>query len=437
MPAEYRTLSEIGRGGFCVVHECLDDSGRRVAVKRLLPDAKLNPEVVARFQREARLMDDVLDHENIVSVIDRRVTGDDPYFVMERADENLIVGLAGGKGSDESWVISIFRQMLRGMAYAHERSVIHRDLKPENALIFGGTVKIADFGLGKHLVDDGTRGLTRTAQWSGTEPYMAPEQFTAMKDTGPEADVFSLGKILAAMLVGGPPQVGQPDLVAMPERFRYFVSRCCAQKPENRYVDAREALAAFERILSPETTQSVTDRLAALVETWFGAASDDELGVVRQIDECLRAHADEERMFTGKLPKLPNDLVDRYMDEMPDEFLATLTAYDGHVSGGLPFETCDEVTDFYVRLFGRTMDPRLKELVIHRLVDMGAMHNRFYVRTQLLELLESHKDATTVEIGVDVLARARAQHRRFLNERVSNYDLAEPLRVAIAESGRL
>jgi hypothetical protein len=63
--------------------------------------------------------------------------------------------------------------------------------------VFGDVVMVSDFGLGKQLVDEGTVGLTKTNQWAGTEPYMASEQWTAMKQTGPAADVFALGKTSA------------------------------------------------------------------------------------------------------------------------------------------------------------------------------------------------------------------------------------------------
>ena len=109
-----------------------------------------------------------------------------------------------------------------------------------------------------------------------------------------------------------------------------------------------------------------------------------------------------------------------------------LAVFDDHVSGGLPFENCDVVTDFYERIFGRTEDPRVKELVIRRLWEMGAAHNRFYVRTQLLSLLSDHRDAGTVEIVDQVIANASPYERRFYNERANSFDLPQSIRVAIA-----
>jgi serine/threonine protein kinase len=436
MPTGYRTITEIGRGGFCVVHKCEADDSQPVALKSLIDPAGASADVFARFQREARLMDDVLAHPNIVAIIHRNLSGADPYFVMEIADTNLRAMIREGAWKDEDWVIDVFRQMLGAMAYAHDKGVIHRDLKPENALIYDGVVKVSDFGLGKHLVDDGTVGLTRTNQWSGTEPYMAPEQFTAMKETGPEADVFALGKIMSELLTGEIPMVGLPDVSPLPERFKYFVSRCCAMKAENRYADGREALDAFNRILSPSTAQSPTEMLAALEEKWFNTEDGPDLEVVREIDELLRTNADDERMFSSRVPRLPEDLLDQYMDKLPDEFAHMLAVYDDHVSGGLPFEYCDVVTDFYERIFRRSQDPRLKELVIRRLFEMGAYHDRFHTRTRLLTLLADHTDPGTIEIAERTIRTGSARERRFFHERAASFDLPQSLRQALAGSGR-
>lgn len=440
--AKIERLGEIGRGGFCVVHEARvrkrDGTYRDelIAVKSLREDTVADPEVVARFQREARLMDDVLSHPNIVGVIARNLSAAIPWFAMKKADTNLGDEIEAGKWQDESWAIEKYRQILEGMAYAHDKGVIHRDLKPENALLFGDVVQISDFGLGKHLVG-GTVGLTKTATWSGTEPYMAPEQFTAMKDTGPEADVFSLGKLAIVALTGVVPVVGQPDVSVLPEKYRYFVQRCCSTRLENRFANAREALEAFDRITRgselSETSEEAVERLA---KEWFETeeGSDEERAKVREIDEHLRTNADDEAMFTRAVPRLPQDMLDQYMDEFPEDFGHMLAVYDDHVSGGLPFEYCDVVTDFYERVFRRSSDVKLRELIIRRLYVMGWSHHRFHVRTRLLTLLGEFRDPSTVAIALDVI-KQDPQAADFHAERVASFNVPGVVRKAL-ESAR-
>jgi serine/threonine protein kinase len=409
------TGDEIGRGGFCMVHKVVaydDDGGRAIsetmAIKRLRDDLRESPEdlkeIRDRFEREARLLDETLDHENIVPVLIRNLSGDQPYFVMPLADGNL-ADLLPQKAGDEEWVCGVFRQVLEGMAYAHGKGVIHRDLKPENALRYGELVRLSDLGLGKNLIG-GTVGLTKTMAWSGTEAYMSPEQFSAMKDTGPATDVFALGKLLMALLSGEHPEVGVPDVSELPERFRYFASRCCEKKPENRFGDARAALEAFDRAtIEPEFKQYESE-LEKLVEAWFATPHGQDLDVVKEIDRLLREHPDDEALYTKQVPRLPGDLANQYLTELTDAFAAMLKCYDAHVSGGLPFEYCDEVANFYSTIFQGTDRLDIRKMIVNRLLEMGDSHHRYHVRSVLLGLLaglNESSDTSTIEMAADLI----------------------------------
>jgi eukaryotic-like serine/threonine-protein kinase len=432
---------ELGRGGFCVVHEArmVSETGRAVgpklAIKRLQPDAAAIPEFVARFQREARLLDEVLNHVNIISVVHRNVGGHDPYFVMLQADCNLVDELELGLSQDTDRVIAVFSEILEAMAYAHDQDVIHRDLKPSNVLLHKKVVKVSDFGLGKALVD-GTQGVTRTNVWSGTEPYMAPEQFTAMKDTGKTADVFSLGKLFIEMATGEIPVVGVPNVNVVPKRYRYFVQRCCAEKPENRYANARQTLEAFSRILvDPVLAAPPEEELDNLVEKWWETPSEDDLSVIKAIDEHLRCHPVEEAMFTKALPHMPEDILDQYMDDLPSEFADMLSIFDEHVSGGLPFSYCDTVAQFYERIYRRADDLALRELILKRLVIMAHSHNRWFVRDRILILMGDIIEAATVEMARDLILANRSA-ALWVGENARDYKLPKPIADAFAELAR-
>jgi eukaryotic-like serine/threonine-protein kinase len=432
---------EIGRGGFCRVHHISFsedgqplESAAPLVAKRLRDDltepVETLKEIRTRFEREARLLDEILDHPNIVRVYYRNLSGDQPYYIMPYADSTVAHELPS-KAGDETWVANIFRQILEGMAYAHGKGVIHRDLKPENVLLFDGEIAaLSDFGLGKNL-SGGTIGLTRTAHWSGTEPYMAPEQFTSMNQTGTTADVFSLGKLLMAMLSGTAPEVGSPDVSELPEKYRYFVSRCCERRSENRFQDAREALAGFDRAQAAVVfAQPPTESLLDLVESWFTTPDDADRAVLERIDEHLRSHPTEEAMYTKEVPKLPDQLVDQYMDQLPAGFLSMLEIYDGHVSGGLPFEYCDVVADFYERIYRRTDRLDLRRLILARLILLGYSHNRFYVRERTLAVLESANSPSTVEMTADVL-RQEPRAAIWNGEEAGDRQFAQPIALAL------
>lgn len=432
---------EIGRGGFCMVHEVVahEDGtpiGGTMAIKRLRDDLHEPPEMMKeirdRFEREARLLDDTLDHENIVPVLMRNLSGDQPYFVMPLADGNL-ADLFAEKAGDEQWVCGAFRQILEGMAYAHGKGVIHRDLKPENALRYGDQIWLSDLGLGKNLIG-GTVGLTKTAVWSGTEAYMSPEQFSAMKETGPETDVFALGKLLITLLTGDHPDVGAPDVSQLPERFRYFVSRCCEKKPENRFADARAALEAFEGATTEPEFKQHEAELERLEEAWFATPVGQDLEVVKEIDRLLRENPDDEALYTKQVPRLPGDLAFQYLTELPDAFAQMLATYDGHVSGGLPFDYCDVVANFYANVFRRTDRLDVRKMTLNRLLEMGDSHHRFHVRSVLLGLLaglEETKEGSTVAMAVDLIKGTKASE--FPAAIAMNWDLPQAIRRAFQE----
>lgn len=373
-------------------------------------------DIVARFQREVRLLADELSHPNIITVITRNVSASPPWFAMPLCSSTLTKELAAGQAGKTVWVATVFRQVLDGMQYAHSRDVIHRDLKPQNILFDGPVVKISDFGLSKYL--GGDTALTKSRMWAGTEPYMAPEQFTDMKNAGKEADVFALGKLLYEMLTGTTPPVGAIDAGTLPEPFRYFVQRACDLKPENRFRDAGEALTTFDRL----TTGSVTalpldEELASLAAEWFTTLPGKRLDVVRKVEELLRLHADDEELFTTQVPNLPADLVAQFQESLPDAFVAVLQIYDGHVSGGLPWSYCDVVAGFYRGVWARTDRLDVFALVLERLIVMGASHNRFYVGDVVAGILHDIKAPSEVEVASDVIRR-NPGHRQWFRDQV-------------------
>ena len=413
----------------CALDDAGNPTGPPLAIKRLKDDlnepAEAMTEVRDRFEREARLLDDKLDHPNIITVVMRNLSGEDPYFVMPKADMNLaneLKTLAGNEG----WVVEIFRSVLEGMAYAHSQGVIHRDLKPDNILLIAGIVKLTDFGLGKNLVG-GTVGLTKTFLGAGTEPYMAPEQFSALKESGKPADVFALGKLLMEMLTGEEPVVGVPDVSEIPERFRYFVSRCCDQKPDNRFNDAQEALDVFLRVVEDTGfAESPEEALDRLIKAWFAAPAGQDLHVVGQIDELLRSNTDEEAVYTREVPRLPEDLLDQYLDETPDAFLEMLKIFDDYATGGLPWEYCDTVADFYGRIYRRLDRLDARELILRRLFVMGCSHNRWHVREVALRLLQDVADISTVAMATDVI-KSLPEEASWIGETRHLFRLLKPI----------
>ena len=152
--AGYHVLGLLGRGGMGEVYRARDGRlGREVAVKLLPAELGARPDMLARFEREARVLAS-LNHPNIATLFGFESEGDRRFLVMELVDgETLADRLAGGPLL-QAEALAIFRDVARGLAAAHDKGVVHRDLKPSNIALAGnGAVKVLDFGLAKPAWD--------------------------------------------------------------------------------------------------------------------------------------------------------------------------------------------------------------------------------------------------------------------------------------------
>lgn len=241
--SKIQRLQRIGTGGFSVVHEAILPGYGRVAVKELV--SRIHDDVT-RFRREVQIQSQ-LNHPNIMPILVSELDTNPLWFAMPLATSNLDREMPR-LTQDRALLISVFRQILDGMEYAHGQQVIHRDLKPENILWYeGNVVCITDFGLGK-LLDPQQTMLTQTGQAFGSLGYVAPEQLQDTKSADARADIYGLGKLFYKALTND----NQPLLEIEPEKiepkYRDFILKCTAWLPEERYQTMAEVRQAFEKI---------------------------------------------------------------------------------------------------------------------------------------------------------------------------------------------
>ena len=202
----YRPLETRAAGGFGSVEICLDGRlQRRVAIKRMplaTPRDRTSHETTASALNEARTAS-MLQHPNIVSVIDFTYDSAHAYLVMEYVDgmslEEFLAQVEGNSLTyDEAACIA--DALVQALSYAHENGVLHLDIKPANILIDrSGHVKITDFGMATLTSAAGFGGAR-----GGTIGYMPPEQLRG--DVVDErTDIFSLASLLYEALCGTAP----------------------------------------------------------------------------------------------------------------------------------------------------------------------------------------------------------------------------------------
>lgn len=206
----YRVESLLGEGGYGAVFVATQlNLDRRVALKLLHPEVLQRPHARERFEREARVTQQ-LTHPNIVRLFDFGTTEHGlPFIICELLEGRSLEDELRRVGPfPDARIAHIAQQTLKGLAEAHARGIIHRDIKPANIYLCDYTgeadfVKILDFGIAAAPLEAGSKGLTQEGVSLGTPAYMSPEQVLDQPLDG-RADLYSLGLVMAEMLTGSP-----------------------------------------------------------------------------------------------------------------------------------------------------------------------------------------------------------------------------------------
>ena len=264
----------LARGGMAEVylgsHLSLD---RQVAVKVLHSYIEEDPGLMARFQREAKVVA-ALRHPNIVQIFDFDATEGHPYIVMEylkgpTLSTYLRVLHERNERIPAHQVARLLKALTSALDYAHEQGVIHRDIKPGNIMLHGKADEIAldkpltsdveavltDFGLVRieHAASQTASGMI-----SGTPSYMSPEQARGDK-TDHRTDIYSVGVVLYEMLAGRVPfeadstmsvmymQINEPPppIPGISPAMQAVMNRALAKNPNDRYQTCREMALDF------------------------------------------------------------------------------------------------------------------------------------------------------------------------------------------------
>ena len=255
---------------------------RHVAIK-VLPDAfSGDPDRLARFEREAKVLAS-LNHPNIGAIYGLEKSGDTRALVLELVEGPTLADRIAQGPLPVDEALPIAKQIAEALEAAHEAGVIHRDLKPANIKVKDdGTVKVLDFGLARALdttaEGDPSQSPTLTAAATqmgvimGTAAYMSPEQARG-RPVDKRADIWAFGCVLFEMLTGRRAFEGEdasvtlaeviksdPDFDAMPDDVPRWVRnalRVCLQKdPRQRGGDVGAIRLAMEGTF--ETTVSAT-----------------------------------------------------------------------------------------------------------------------------------------------------------------------------------
>jgi serine/threonine-protein kinase len=270
--AHFELTAKLGEGGMGEVYRAMDGKlGREVAIK-VLPEAFVaDPERLARFEREARLLAS-LSHPSIAGIHEAGEAEGIHYLVMELVPGATLADLLARGPIPLDEAIPIALQIAEALEAAHERGIVHRDLKPANVKVDElGRVKVLDFGLAKALelerpeASDSALAASPTLTYRdteagfliGTAAYMSPEQARG-RPTDRRADIWAFGVVLWEMLTGRSLFAGDTisDTLAgvlreevdwsrlpadTPAAVRRVLRRCLERDPKRRLRDIGDA----------------------------------------------------------------------------------------------------------------------------------------------------------------------------------------------------
>lgn len=286
---KYRLDRVLGEGGSSIVYGGTYLPNRaQVAVKILNPVHGLRPDLVARFEEEARLLIQ-LEHENVVTGYEVGASQGLHFFSMDFIEGPTVLEMIDRAGHVENqtalWVTI---QMAKALAYLHACGLLHRDIKPGNVMIdASGRARLIDLGLVRRLggaPGPGERPPEETTT-VGTVEYISPEQARGRGDLDVRTDVYSLGVSLYHMVVGDVPFHGETDYEVM---AKHILSSLDSQQVKTRRI-------------APEIHYAITKMMSKEREHRFGNAEE----VVRDLSRFVPEGGPPPMMLPVHKPPLP------------------------------------------------------------------------------------------------------------------------------------
>ena len=263
LDGRYEMRELIGMGGMAYVYKAYDIVDDRIVAVKILRDEFLNSEeFVRRFRNESKAIA-ILNHSNIVKVLDVGFGERLQYIVMEYIDGITLKEYLDQR-KDIRWkeAVHFTVQILRALQHAHDKGIVHRDIKPQNIMLLSdGTIKVTDFGIARL-----TRNEVKTTPEGkaiGSVHYISPEQARG-EITDEKTDIYAVGIMLYEMLTGCLPfeadnavsvaimqmqsEAKAPHLInpEIPEGLEQITLKAMQKETAKRYQSAAEMLNDFD-----------------------------------------------------------------------------------------------------------------------------------------------------------------------------------------------
>jgi serine/threonine protein kinase/Tol biopolymer transport system component len=396
----YEVVAELGAGGMGEVYRARDAKlGRDVALKILPLIFTSDPERLARFEREARMLA-ALSHPHIGAIYGFEESESIHALVLELIDGPTLADRLAKGPIPVTEALGIATQIADALEAAHELGIVHRDLKPANIKITAaGVVKVLDFGLAKALALDEagatagalsksptiTVGGTRQGMILGTAAYMSPEQARGQA-VDKRTDIWAFGCVLYELLTGCTAFPGEtisdtiaailgrgPDWQTLPgttpANVRRLVQRCLEKDPKRRLHDIADARIEIDEALTAQPAETALGASSPIVRPTSQSRRIATFAAVALVAASLAGIA----VWLATRPILPLPHVSRFTITPSSEAAITISGVDRDLA-----ITPDGTRIVYVGANGSALFVRaLDQLEATRLTGLGAPHGPF------------------------------------------------------------
>lgn len=304
----YLVQKLLGKGGMGAVFQAEHVHMKKlVALKLLHTSMHENPEVVARFEREA-VAAGRLQHPGVVGATDFGSLADGTFYLaLELVDGMSLADALEGSGAiAPERALGIAFQINSALVAAHAEGIVHRDLKPDNIMLVEtgdaeDFVKVLDFGIAKIRLDgDHQEGLTRAGLVFGTPEYMSPEQAMG-HEADARSDLYTLGVMLFEMCVGNSP-FHHEDLTAM---LTAQITEPAPELPENV---PRPLAKLIHRLMEkqpdarPQSAAELSEELADIAEKLVWQLPSPRTSAGTRLDLTRRSSVDKREIEIREAP---------------------------------------------------------------------------------------------------------------------------------------
>jgi len=255
----YKVMRTLGTGANAIVYDVYSENHDKYALKILKDKVATDPDNISCFTHEIKSIS-MLDHQNIIKIVDYGIHEGFPYYVMEKVDGRTLSNYVNNVGAmNFNKFQATVRKIASAIDYIHNSDIIHRDIKLDNILMNDfGDIKLTDFGLAieSQSEDSEVSGI------AGTPLYMAPEVITG-RSVSAKSDVYAFGICVYYLATGIAPFQNEnlqhlihshcnvvPQRVdelnpEIPEVWAEFIALCLEKNPAKRPENLMDCIEGF------------------------------------------------------------------------------------------------------------------------------------------------------------------------------------------------